>query len=252
MAEGDEPNPSFDGAVQVTVALEDPEVYVTDGAVGAVGAVGAPATALGVEDTGVLGSDVPIALVAVTRRRYAVAFVRPVSTHWVAVEAHAPYVVHVTAASLEYDTEYPVIVDPPLLGAVHDRVTCALPGTARSPVGVAGGVSCGDGVVVVVVDDTGAPALLSADVPLHTMAALDVVQVVTVSFVIRERAHPPPGTAPARPTAVAGVAPKSFVSYDITVGAVEATGESAVEATVVDLVVTEATAASTSEVTGTA
>jgi len=101
--------PSATGAVHDTAAWAFPGVAVT--------AIGAPGTVLGV--VAALASDsgeVPIALVAVTVKVYAVPLVRPVI---VAVLA-APVVLTV-APSGDAVTVYLVITEPPLLaGAVHD------------------------------------------------------------------------------------------------------------------------------------
>jgi len=82
----------------------------------AVTAIGAPGTVLGV--VAALASDsgeVPIALVAVTVKVYAVPLVRPVT-----VAVVAPVVLTV-APSGDAVTVYLVITEPPLLaGAVHD------------------------------------------------------------------------------------------------------------------------------------
>jgi hypothetical protein len=123
--------PLLPGAVKVTVALALPAVAMP--MVGAPGTVAVPegVTLLDRADAG----PVPIALVAVTVKVYAVPLVKPVTVIGLTVP------VAVSPPGLEVAV-YPVIDPPPLLdGAVNAKVACALPAVAVPMVGAPGTVA---------------------------------------------------------------------------------------------------------------
>lgn len=99
--------------------------------------VGAPGTSAGVTEPLVPdGELVPIALVAVTVKVYAVPFVRPVT-----VAVVAPDVVAVNPPLLEV-TVYPVMAEPPLkAGADHVTLALLLPAEPATFVGASGTVA---------------------------------------------------------------------------------------------------------------
>ena len=123
--------PVLAGALKVTLACALPAVATTF--------VGAPGTVAGVTlfEAADCALD-PIALVATTRKVYAVPFVRPVTMCVVAV---VPALLSTPPAGVEV-TVYPVIALPPLLtGGVKLTLACAFPPVAVTEVGAPGTVA---------------------------------------------------------------------------------------------------------------
>ena len=120
--------PSDSGGDHVAVAEATPAVAATF-----CGAVGLPGTAA---FDGCDGSDVPVALVAVTVNVYDTPFVNPLTVH-----DNGPVVQVHCAPPGDAVTVYPVIVEPPVhAGADHDTVAWLSPGTPDAPVGEPGTV----------------------------------------------------------------------------------------------------------------
>ena len=122
--------PVFDGAVKLTVAL--PLLPLAEMLVGAPGAIGAGVT----EDDAVEAGPVPIALVAVTVKVYAVPLVSPVTV----IGDEGPLAVTAVPPPTGVAfTVYPVITDEPaLLGAEKLTTACPFPPTALTLVGTPG------------------------------------------------------------------------------------------------------------------
>ena len=119
--------PSFVGVVHTNTACEVAEI--TDRPVGAPGVVNGVAVA-GEEEI-----PAPLALTALTRNEYVVAFVRPVTVYDVPVAAVVT-VVHVTPPSALFSTTYVDTALPPFdVGAVHDNDTWLVAAVATSALG---------------------------------------------------------------------------------------------------------------------
>ncbi len=99
--------------------------------VGVAGAKGFPAGVTALEASDVV--LVPLALVAVTLKRYESPFVRPVTLQPVA----GAVAVHVNVPVVEC-TEYTVIGDPFVVDAVHETVAWPSPPVATTSVGASG------------------------------------------------------------------------------------------------------------------
>ena len=122
--------PVLVGAVKLTVAL--PLLPLAEIPVGAPGAIGAGVT----EDDAVEAVPVPIALVAVTVKVYAVPLVSPVTVIGEDVPLAVTAVPPPKGVAF---TVYPVITDEPtLLGAEKLTTACPFPPTALTLVGTPG------------------------------------------------------------------------------------------------------------------
>ena len=169
--------PLLAGAVHRTVAEALPAV-----AVPIAGAPGA-STAAGVTvfDTAE-SAPWPTALIARTRKVYAVPLVSPVTARAVAVAGAtraAPWTTPFTRTS----TWYPVIGEPPVAaGAVHRTVAEALPPVAVPIVGAAGTVAGTAGVTVFDAAD-GAPAPTALTAWTRKLYAVPLVRVGTTVWV---------------------------------------------------------------------
>jgi hypothetical protein len=119
------------GAVHDTLAAALPAVATTP--VGAPGAVAAPTGVTAFD--GVDAGPVPAALEALTVKKYVVPFVNPVTVALVAGAA----TVAVSPPGLDVTVYEVTMLPPSTSGGVHDTVACALPATAVTRVGAAGG-----------------------------------------------------------------------------------------------------------------
>jgi hypothetical protein len=185
--------PFDDGAVHETLAAVFPAVAVTP--------VGVAGTVAGV--TGVDAADsglVPMLLVAVTVKVYAVPLVRPVTTLDVPVAGTA---VCATPA-INGVTEYAVMGLPPSDGAVQVTVADASPLVAATPVGAAGAVTGAVGVM----EDEGAEAE-----PVPTAFLAVTVKVYAVPLVRPPTVVDVAAGDPETVTGVCAVAP----TYGVTV-----------------------------------
>lgn len=124
-------DPPSAGATQLTVICRTPAATV-----GAAGVDGAPAVVTEFDAADV--ALVPTEFVAETRHVYAVLSSRPVTV--VEVPGTVPYEVHETAAAVLHSTAYPVIGEPPVVGAVQVNDTCFTPAVAEGAAGVPGAV----------------------------------------------------------------------------------------------------------------
>ena len=166
--------PLLAGAVKLTVAWLTPAIALTP-----VGGFGRPAGTKGSDCAD--GKLLPMTLVAVTVKKYAVPFVNPPTTALVALAAAFTWAASVDVADSKARTVKPVMAEPPLPWGVND--TSASPpartlfAAALTLVGALGAVAAGAGVAGLVADtcagwpsatsyaDTGVAPLDAADGP---------------------------------------------------------------------------------------